>query len=598
MTAKRLVGLTAVLSVLVAMIPVAMQGRVAEDDWQTLTTSVSTSNEVATVSQILFGQSVDRVQRIDGVLTTVLYPAGCANIDCALRDVAVMRGDQTKIVRGVPAVALEDERVLDSDGRVLWMEETDAAARFDAYELNVQTAEADLLARDVFVGDATAAYLSAAEGRLYIEAVGDTEVAPGMFPVTIRRGGINESLRDTTVMNVNWRKSDESIQDVSDDEKILTRYTFPNGHQELWLHERTVQRGTPSRPHSQAIAGTYTIGGHLVGAHFVNNDVIEFFRYQTLMRYTISTGTLEDIGERLYWVADLADQEQLVVTSHGTSYFIGQDDAGQKTVHVRNDGSTRVLGSHPGGDVKIDGQSVVTTSYSNVKTAGWYKLSQTVRSYDAHTGRVTVLVPGSVDVDVHGDTRVAIDTDGNVRWVRTVNGRTTVRDIGSADRAWLLSETKVITRGLDGRVYLITVHPDALVPSRRSETFYKLATSSTVYRVENGVRYAVPNEMTYFTWSDSFADVQTVSAATLDGLANGGYLQIKPGTMIKTATSKHVMVVQNDWYRQRLANEQVAQSLYGDAWWQGILVVEPDVMLQYQERQGPIDDATEYYQNL
>lgn len=598
-TLTRIAGIVAILAVLVAAVPAVMQGRVAEDDWQPLTTTLSSNTEATSVSKVHLPQQLDRMQRVNGELLAVMYPAGCANIDCATRDVGVVRNGEMKIIRGLPAYSLDAERVLDSDGRILWTEETDSSARFDVWELDVHNATISKLAADVFLGDAVEARVLAEADRLYFEVYGVNELAPGIRPVIIRQSRIGENVKDTTEMNRQWRKSLEEIQDVSDNGQILTRMTFEGGDQELWVHSRPIEQGVVPRPASVAIDGSYTINGHLVGAHFVDEDTIEFFRYQSLMRYTISTGALEDLGERLYWVADQTQQEALVITADDTMYYVDQDEAQAGGITVRKDDLSTSLGYAGPGNLWID-NGFVTAVVSRVLQTPDRGLVTThqLHNYDADSATITLSFAGATDLDEYGSARAWIDSAGNVRWSHTdASGQGTGAILGSGTRVFMTGEAEMMWVGFDGQLYSGTVRPSAITtPS--DEVFYKLDGSTTVYRVADDTRWIVPNESTFYTWAESFNVVQTVPASWLDGYANGGFLQMKPGTMIKTATSPHVQVVQNDWHKQRIANETVAHAIYGDHWWHHILTVEPDVMNQYQEIAGPIDSVDEYVQNL
>lgn len=598
-TFTRIAGAVAVLAVLVAAVPAVMQGRVAEDDWQPLTTTLTSSGEATSISQVHLPQQLDRVQRVNGELVAVMYPAGCANIDCKMRDVGIVRDGQIKMVRGLPAYALDAERILDSDGRILWTEKTESAARFDVWELDVHAGTTSRLAEDVFMGDASEVRVLAEADRLYFEVYSDNTSASGARSVTIRQSRLGENVKDTTEMNRQWRKSLEEIQDVSAQGKILTRMTFEGGDQELWIHARPLEQGTLPRPVSDVVDGSYTINGHLVGAHFVDEDTIEFFRYQSLMRYTISTETLEDLGERLYWVADQTQQEQLVITADETLYFIDQDEAQATGITVRKDGVSTSLGYADMNDLWIDNGFVTAIVSRVLQTPDRGPVTtHMLHNYNADAATITLSFAGATDLDEYGSARAWIDSAGNVRWSRTdTSGQGTGAMLGSGTRVYMTSETEMMWVGFDGRLYSGTVHPSGVVaPS--NDVFYKLEGSPTVYRIADNTRWIVPNEFTFYTWADSFSVVQTVPASWLDGHANGGYLQMKPGTMIKTATSPHVQVVQNDWHKQRIANETVAHAIYGDHWWHRILTVEPDTMNQYQEIAGPIDSVDEYVQNL
>ena len=577
------------------LVPSVMQGRVADVVWQPFTTTVEQSSQALSVARVQLPQSLDRLQRIQGVLVAIMYPTGCANIDCPTRDVAVMRDGQLKVVSEIPVSALESERVLDSHGRVLWTQRGKSSARFNVQELNLETASVSTLARDVFLGDTSEARVRAANGKLYFEVYGLQELAPGIVPVMIRESQSNENFSETLVMNQQWRKSLEEIQDVDAQGRILTRLTFPSGDQELWYHQRTVERGTFPKPQSVAVEGSYTIDGHLVGVHFVDADTIEFFRYQTLMRYTISTGTLTDLGERLHWVEGTGSQEALVITAGEMLYFVGEDATGGTQIKVRHGGVTTILGAADSTGLWIDdGLVTAATTTTYMSPTSGSTVSRFVNELEAQTGASKHAFAGAMDLEVLGASFIYIDGAGTIHW-NTTNARdeTVSAVVGTGSRAYLVSETEVMWVGFDGVLRRAIVRP-AAIGSIAQPTFYKTATSSTVYLVQDGKRWIVPNEQTYFTWASTFDGVQTIGAAVLNSNTNAGYLQMKPGTLIKTATSKHVMVLWDDWHKQRIANEAVALAIFGERWWQQIVVVDPTVMNQYVERPSAIESVEQY----
>ena len=583
----------------VVAVPWAMQGRTVTDTWQPWVREVVETTPSVTQERVVFPQQLDRMQRVNDTLVAVMYPAGCSSIDCATRDVGVLTPDSMKIVRSVPAGALDEERVLDNDGRVLWTEAQDNDARYTLFELDTETAEARELARDIFLGRTSSVGVAASGEYLYFEAASDREMENGVFAVSIHRSGVGQNPSQTIVMNDNWRKSGERIEDVSDNNRIVSLYTFPNGDQELWWHQRVVERGTVPRPVSQAIPGSYTIDGHLVGAHFVTEDVIEFFRFQSLMRYTISTDTLEEVGERLYWVADQSAQEQLVITDGPAMYYVAQADTGLE-VRKRVHGVTTTLGAADPNDLWIDGQKVAARSVRTIEVPDvGTRTTYTIDEFIADTGEVYGTFDGAVDVDGSEAAAVWIDETGTVFWGQErENDTVNLAVIGQGTRVWLVDDLTPVWQGFDGRVYTAQIRTDVQVPTPTAERFVKVAGAPAVYLIENGQRYAMPDERTFFTWAQSFDQVETVSQTELNSYANGGFAQLKPGTMIKTATSKHVYVVQGDWYRQRLANEEVARQIYGAMWWQQIHTVDATVINAYQEINHPIDSVQEHYQNL
>lgn len=583
------------LGVLVAGLPVLTRGQGATESWQTLPQEVQTSSEMALVSRVRMPQTLDRMQRVQQTLVAVLYPTGCAHVDCSVRDVGILRPGQIKFVRDIPAWALETERILDNDGRVFWTVPGQSSARFDVMQLNLETGTADRLARDVFLGDARAVRIYAEGQRMLFEVSSPVTSANRLPSVVVREGWLGSASMDTRLINQRSEKSWEEVQDVSPGGAVLTRYRFANGDQELWYHVRPTQRGVLPLPGSHAVEGSYTIEGHLVGAHFVDEDTIEFFRYQQLMRYTISTGELRGLSERLSWVASATEQEARVISADGTLYFVGEDAGGDTTLVVRTPQQTTRIGSGEVDGLQVDGAMVTARTFTRINspTQGWLT-NWLFATYAAEFGAKTQTFT-SVDLDELGTTRAWIDGMGSVYWSRTgATGQLVGARVGYGKSVYLLGETDVLWIGNNEELYTAKLRPSAVSVPNTGIRFLRTAHVSTVYAVMGTQRWLIPDVQTYLSWAPSFEGVQVVDTAALNQYPVAGTLSLKPGTLIKTATSPHVMVVQAGWKRQRIGSEALAAILFGSDWVRQVRTVEPTTMNAYQEITGAIESVDAY----
>lgn len=101
---------------------------------------------------------------------------------------------------------------------------------------------------------------------------------------------------------------------------------------------------------------------------------------------------------------------------------------------------------------------------------------------------------------------------------------------------------------------------------------------STVYYMGyDGMRYAFPNEKTYFSWYANFNGVTTISDSELAGITLGGNVVVRPGThFIKVTSDPKVYAVGRDGTIHWIESEDVAIDLAGSDWASNAIDV-PDV---------------------
>lgn len=109
----------------------------------------------------------------------------------------------------------------------------------------------------------------------------------------------------------------------------------------------------------------------------------------------------------------------------------------------------------------------------------------------------------------------------------------------------------------------------------------------TVYYVDALMhRHPVINEQTFFTWKSSFDDVLTVTDATLGALPLDRPLLPKPGVvLVKIQSIPFVFAIganeEGAPTLHRILNESTAQSLYGNAWADYVIDMEPTLFGQF-----------------
>ncbi len=101
---------------------------------------------------------------------------------------------------------------------------------------------------------------------------------------------------------------------------------------------------------------------------------------------------------------------------------------------------------------------------------------------------------------------------------------------------------------------------------------------STVYYMgHDGLRYAFPNEKTYFSWHADFDDVMTISDTELASYTLGGNIVVRPGThFVKVTSDAKAYAVGRDGMLHWMETEEVATDLAGSDWASNIIDI-PDV---------------------
>ena len=91
---------------------------------------------------------------------------------------------------------------------------------------------------------------------------------------------------------------------------------------------------------------------------------------------------------------------------------------------------------------------------------------------------------------------------------------------------------------------------------------------AAVYYVANdGQKYVFPDDKTYFTWYQDFADVNKVDIAELDHYPDGGAMPYRAGTRLVTHTNTaKIYAVEPGGVLRWISSGETAANLYGESW--------------------------------
>lgn len=125
-------------------------------------------------------------------------------------------------------------------------------------------------------------------------------------------------------------------------------------------------------------------------------------------------------------------------------------------------------------------------------------------------------------------------------------------------------------------------------------TLIKASGPAVYYYSTDGKRYVFPNEKTYFTWYENFSGITTITDAELAAILIGGNVTYRPGIkMVKIMTDPKVYAVGALGALQWVTTEEIARTLYGNAW-AGSVEDVPDAFFVDYEIGNPITDAATY----
>lgn len=144
---------------------------------------------------------------------------------------------------------------------------------------------------------------------------------------------------------------------------------------------------------------------------------------------------------------------------------------------------------------------------------------------------------------------------------------------------------------------ILTLLTLCLLPAMgRAETagqLIKTASNPAVYYMEDGRRYAFPNESIFFSWYDDFLDVQAIPDIELAGHALTNNITYRPGSLVKIATDPKVYAVGRHGVLRWVMTESLAARIFGPDWNKQVYDVA-DVFFVNYKIGDPIDAEEDF----
>ena len=116
--------------------------------------------------------------------------------------------------------------------------------------------------------------------------------------------------------------------------------------------------------------------------------------------------------------------------------------------------------------------------------------------------------------------------------------------------------------------------------------------SSVYYYADNGKRYVFPNSTTYFSWYSDFSGVVTIPQSELESIPIGGNVTMRPGTnLVKITTDPKVYAVEEGGQLKHIADEDTAETLYGEDWADRVVDVPDAFFVNYTQTSEEVSGA-------
>jgi hypothetical protein len=350
----------------------------------------------------------------------------------------------------------------------------------------------------------------------------------------------------------------QDILDVQDGLAIV-KLQFSGGFQQLWLIDQTARS-------LEAIPDTWTESpGEIVGAHFLSDGTIRYFRNFQLYQYDPATGASPKAagGASLSWYDEMEDAVQIVGERMA---YIDYEHG----LYVSDSTGVSKFGIAHNGFFNLDEDAIYFQNLEGEYVG--YHFS--TREWETLSFLVT---------DTYEDIRVGVDADDNVWYQNLTTGH--LLNVGYGNEPVVLSDREhAYWQGADGNIYEVTFSP-LLDLAREDVEAFSAYDSNGIYLVADDAMWLIPDETVYFTWFDSWDDTLQVSQATIDVYLETyefkGDLKLAAGTRVMSDVSNKVYVVGSDYKLHWITTETVADEIYGSDWNQGIIEVTSTYLWKY-----------------
>lgn len=480
----------------------------------------------------------------------------CKGIVCDKVDVTVYADGKSYLIADVnDQISQKDWATAQNDRFVFRTPSSDLKNWFTVSEYNPETKAITKLIEPVKGSDELSFLSLATEGsRVYTSMLHtDAKTSAIESKLSVHDSSTGYDRKDFTfTLSAPWQE----ILDVSGD-NVLAEFHFKDASKQLIIvneRARTVTEVPQSWGESHE---------SLVAAHFLADGSVQFFKNYRMFTYTLGDKkSVEPGGAVLNWNVDLEDAYQ--VANQRMAWINDQD-----YLYVSDVDGVSNYGKVLNREFALTQDNVY---FHGVNGYVGY-------NFQSHTWSNHVFLVKHEFEDVV----IGTDAKNNIWYENTATGR--VLNVGFGTDPVLSSRTNGMFRGVDGELYQVTFSSILDLAPKQMQA-YKATGNPTIYLVSNNKMWAVPSESVFFSYFQSFDQVQTVSPATLAAYkqlnVDAGTATYASGTRLKSTASARVYLVGADGALHWVTSEAVANSIWGSRWNKGIISANPEHLWNYK----------------
>jgi hypothetical protein len=460
---------------------------------------------------------------------------------CERYDLYVIRDGMAMFLGNVPHEVVDEERFYDNGEELVYINSADSDENnyWEVINLDLATGEKTVELDEFFMDGIQDVDVTKDSGDYFINAALNFNEHKGYTNAVIYR--FDQPSDSVQMVLKQWSQNRDELEDVQDG-KILVKMVFDSGYKQLWIYDTAADPVT-----AEAVPGTWTEKNEdIVGAHFRADGKVEFFdKYQ---RYIYDGDITVAQDDYLSWFRSYEESLQVV---DGRMAWLDPEDG----LHLSGADFDRDLGTlgYP-------------QSFTLTDEAIYYASGKIGKKYD-FASKTTTTYPFVV-TDTLGSLVVGQDAAGDIWYQDTESGREIKLGFGS--KAVIADDMHVYWYGADNNVYEATLSLHAMTGTSDIRAV-RVTGSSRVYLVLDETAYWMQNEKVFFSWFDSWNDVETISPAAFNLLNDGGEAAYAPGTRLKMAGDPKVYMVGSDGKLHWITTELIAYNIFGENWNKGIV---------------------------
>ena len=539
--------LLAAVALAMAFGPISGAVKADSGEWQNVTADAAWSYTDYRVERLAFDSDVTAPFSL-GDLVFVADPADtCQPTLCERYDLFMLKNGMQVELSNVPDELLNAESFAKNEDRLVFVNQEGLDDNhFSVMEIDPTDGSISTLVDDVFFNGAEDVAVMVDGDDIYFNPSFNYNNS-----ASYDQSGVyvwDPAEKEADIIGKHWELRDEDIFDAQDG-IVFEKLTFEDDSRQLWLGDtHNVNNMGMTR---EAIVNTWTdASGDIVTGRFLEDGSLEYFMFYT--RYTFDPDSdaapVRHEGEYLSWYRDLADSYQL---SGDRMAWINAED----TLYVSDeDGDVMTIGTATGGAFVLESDRV------------FYASGASSFVYDFDSGLRTSIP--FVVTDASDETVVGVDEGGNI-WSHNLETGKSIK-LGFGVDPMISDDAHVYWKGTDGEIYEATILPAAAMTIEAVQAM-KTSTSNVVYLIDGSEKRTIPSESVYWSWFDSWSDVQTVSQTTLNSYTLDGTASFAPGSLVKLTTDSKVYVVGEDGKLHWITTQTVAYTIYGSDWNAGIV---------------------------